>query len=62
MQKEFEKHQKLEHLNDAQKKEYQQKLDEEEKAKRKHEQVCKKNTFIISHITDLSSNLFYQKL
>lgn len=45
MQKEFEKHQKLDHMDETQKKEYQHKLDEEKKAKKHHEPVSK---FVLS--------------
>lgn len=39
MQKEFEKHQKLETLDEAQKKEYMEKLKQEEEAKKHHQPV-----------------------
>lgn len=39
MQKEFEKHQKLETLDETQKKEFEQKIHEEEEAKKHHQPV-----------------------
>lgn len=39
MQKEFEKQQKIEHLDDQQKKEFEQKLKQEEEAKKHHKPV-----------------------
>lgn len=39
MQKEFEKQQKIEHLDDQQKKEFEEKLKQEEEAKKHHKPV-----------------------
>lgn len=39
MQKEFEKHQKLESLDETQKKEYMEKMQQEENAKKHHQPV-----------------------